>query len=118
MNQKKMPELELRCDCHDPKCSVIIQYDTEDDELLFWGRTYNGGLFQRIKRAWRMLWADYDDAFLNTVIPGEEASRRIFLFVGEVRNYLDSLAKDKLTKDKLIYSDDGMKATKKEELND
>lgn len=84
MKELERSGLELRCVCDRPNCSIVVRYDKEWNELEFFARTYNGTLKQRICKAWRMLWADFDEDFVDCVIDGKDAAIKLAEFVKDV----------------------------------
>ena len=75
-----MKDLRLDCNCHDPFCFVCLRWEapyfsgkTQWDEeitIFFWG--FNGGLWQRIKTATRLIFRGEWEQKANVTLPGPE----------------------------------------------
>ena len=72
-------ELILWCVCNDPHHIIHFGFDREQTsqhgapwppELYVSFRTYYGGIWKRIRRAWRLLWSGWLDAYPDTEIVG------------------------------------------------
>ncbi len=79
-------ELELRCLCDMPKCSIILRYEKDGEFFEFFSRIYHGRIWERIKRAWKILRSDYDEDFMDSTLEGEDTVQKMLTFLNEIKN--------------------------------